>query len=203
MLKSRSFVATPAYRGEVVMQYARSLVRDAVLALGAGHYVAPPFTINDTLVHYARNLALKRFLEGDADHLIFIDADLGWEEGALLRLIETPGDVVCGLYRTKEDGERYPFTPQPGGIPAPVGPIVAAGAGFMKIQRVCAKAMVEDFAMPFEFDGPKGEDITFCERAGSLGFSVVGIADIHFEHVGPNSWAGRASDYLMSKELAA
>jgi hypothetical protein len=203
MLKSRTFVATPAYRGEVVMQYAHSLVRDSILALGNGHLVQPPYAVNDTLVHYARNRAVEAFLEGPCDNLVFIDADLGWEEGALLRLIETEGDVVCGLYRVKHDDESYPFSSLPGGFLGPVGPIMAGPSGFMKITRACAEAMAKAYPMPFEFDGPKGEDIAFCERAHGLGFSVVGIADIHFEHIGPKAWAGRASDALPRLAEAA
>lgn len=203
MLKSRTFVATPAYRGEVVMQYAHSLVRDSVLALSQGHFVNPPFVINDTLVHYARNKALETFLDTDCDQLVFIDADMGWEEGALIRLIETPGHVVCGFYRMKTDAENYPFSSLPSGFTGTVGPILAGPGGFMKVDRSCAKAMRDAFSMPFEFDGEKGEDITFCERAHGLGFAVMGIADIHFDHIGPNIWSGRASDFLFPKALAA
>lgn len=190
------------------MQYAHSLVRDTVLCLASGHYVEAPFIINDTLVHNARNLALKAFLESECDHLVMIDSDMGWETGALQRLIETDGDIVAGLYRTKQDAENYPFNTLPGvGMGSPVAPIGSAPTGFMKISRACAAAMVEAHKRPFDFvDAPDGgqfgEDITFCDRARDLGFGVIGIADIHFDHCGPNAWSGRAWDFLKGKMAA-
>lgn len=208
MLKSRTFVATPAYRGEVVMQYAHCLVRDVITCLASGHYVEAPFIINDTLVHNARNLALKAFVDSGADHLVMIDSDMGWEAGALQRLIEAGGDIVAGLYRTKQDEENYPFNTLPGvGMGAPVAPIASAPTGFMKITGGCARSMLESHARPFDFSdapdgGQFGEDITFCNRARELGFGVVGIADIHFEHCGPSKWSGRAWDFLSQRRAA-
>ena len=201
MLKSRTFIATPAYRGEVVMQYAHCLVRDSILAIAAGHFINPPYAINDTLIHNARNHALKAFLESDLDNLVFIDADMGWEEGALVRLIEASGDVVCGLYRTKEDNENYPFSSLPQGFNG--GEILAGPTGFMKITRGCAERISKLHERPFEFVGTKGEDIVFCERVHEAGMKIMGLADIHFEHVGPKVWSGRASDFLFPKAKAA
>lgn len=201
MLKSRTFIATPAYRGEVVMQYAHCLVRDSIACLAAGHFINPPYSINDTVIHEARNHALRAFLDTDHDWLVFIDADMGWEPGALLRLIETPGDIVCGIYGTKEPVQRFPFCTLPAGLNSAVGRIKAGPTGFMKISRECAEAMVSRYPRPFEFEDGKGEDITFCERASD--FEIIGITDIEFEHVGPFPWKSRASDFLFPKAIAA
>jgi glycosyltransferase involved in cell wall biosynthesis len=205
MLQSRNFIATPAYRGEVVMQYAHSIVRDTVLALGSGHFIEAPFFINDTYVHYARNHSVKAFLEQtEADNLIFIDADMGWEAGALVKLIEAEGDIVAGLYPLKGDPPYYPFNADPALVPlAAIAPIHSGPTGFMKITRACAQAMWDRFdGEPFAFEGGCGEDIAFCNRARALGFSIFGLFDIEFEHVGPKVWKGRAIDHLRAQHAA-
>lgn len=205
MLKSRNFIATPAYRGEVVMQYAHALIRDTVMAIGSGHFVEAPFFINDTYVHFARNQAVKQFPEAsDHDNLIFIDADMGWEPGALIKLIEAPGDIAAGLYPVKNDETYFPFNHDPALVPlAAVAPIHAGPTGFMKITRACAERMWEFFeGEPFAFEGGCGEDIAFCNRARDLGFSIYGLFDIEFQHVGPKVWTGRAIDHLRAKDAA-
>jgi hypothetical protein len=206
MMKSQNFVATPAYRGEVVMQYAHALVRDTVLAMGSGHFVEAPFFINDTYVHFARNLAVKTFLESpEADNLLFIDADMGWELGGLTKLIEAPGDIAAGIYHLKSDVPNFPFNADPALHPlASVAPILSGPTGFMKITRECARAMWDQHdGEPFAFEGGCGEDIAFCNRARALGFSVYGLFDIEFEHVGPKVWKGRAIDHLREIANAA
>lgn len=55
----------------------------------------------------ARATMLRKALDARADVIVFLDYDLSWDEGDLLRLIETPGEVVAGTYRFKQDEEKY------------------------------------------------------------------------------------------------
>lgn len=208
MLKSRTMIATPAYRGEVVMQYCHSLVRDMVLMMAQGHYADAPFFINDTYIHWARNRCLKEFLALDYDYLMFIDADMSWEPGALGRVLGMPSEmpIVGGLYPKKERRENgdlfYPFHPMPGvKIEFPVCELAGIPTGFMRINRAAAAHMMRAFNdRPFDFaliDGIDfGEDLLFCRRACLTGLRVYGVFDILFEHWGPNKWEGRAVDTL-------
>lgn len=204
MLKTRTMIATPAYRGEVVMQYAHCLVRDIFLAINDGHYCEAPFFINDTYVHCARNRCLKVFLGTDADYLMFIDADMSWDAGALGRILgmDKDMDVIGGVYRKKEDPEFYPFHPMPGlPVTFPVAQVAGVATGFMRITRKCAERMLRAFGgRPFDhamIDGIEyGEDLLFCRRACLTGLKVYGVFDIKFGHHGPHEWSGRASDYL-------
>lgn len=50
---------------------------------------------------------LRKALDAKADVIVFLDYDLSWEPGDLLRLIETEGEVVSGAYRFKQAEERY------------------------------------------------------------------------------------------------
>lgn len=54
----------------------------------------------------ARAAMLRKALDAKADVIVFIDHDLSWDSGDMLKLIETEGDVVAGIYRFKKDGEE-------------------------------------------------------------------------------------------------
>lgn len=53
---------------------------------------------------------LRSALDAKADVIVFLDYDVSWAPGDLLKLIETEGDVVAGTYRCKtEDGPTSEF----------------------------------------------------------------------------------------------
>lgn len=211
MLKSRTLVATPAYRGDVVMQYAHSIVRDAVLAIGQGHFVDAPYFINDTYIHAARNRAVQTMLTlGNWDFLMFIDADMGWSAGALGDLLSLPRDldVVGGVYRKKEDVPSYPFSPLEGTpIKFPLGEIAGVATGFMRITRGCLERTIAthpDGRLFNHFvdahDVEWGDDMAFCHRVRAAGGRVWGKFDIEFEHVGPHAWKGTCMQDMASSQ---
>lgn len=209
-LKSRTLVATPAYRGDVVMQYAHCIVRDAVLAMVGGHFVEAPHFINDTYIHAARNRAAMTFLSGDWDYLMFIDADMGWAPDALGRILSMPRDmdIVGGVYRTKEEPPRYPINLLHGHpLTFPVCEIAGVATGFMRVTRRCLQTMLRAHQNGRFFDHivddrntEWGDDIAFCQRARALGCRVWGVFDIEFEHVGPKAYKGTASADLAKSE---
>lgn len=55
----------------------------------------------------ARATMLRKALDAKADVVVFLDHDLSWNPKDLLKLIETEGDVVAGLYRFKKDVIEY------------------------------------------------------------------------------------------------
>lgn len=55
----------------------------------------------------ARATMLRKALDIKADIIVFLDHDLSWNPQDLLKLIETDGDVVAGLYRFKKPEEVY------------------------------------------------------------------------------------------------
>jgi hypothetical protein len=56
---------------------------------------------NESLVTRARNRMVKIFLGTDATHLLFIDADIGFNPQDVVRLIAHNKEVVCGSYPMK------------------------------------------------------------------------------------------------------
>lgn len=144
------------------------------------------------------------FLATDNDYMVMIDADLGWDEGGLLKLLETPGDIVGGIYRCKSDPPHYPYNPLDDhsiSIDATYSSMASVATGFMRISRKAAHRVMADYPRPFQFHedehGEWGEDLTFCNRARQCGLSVVGRFDIEFTHVGMHAWKGRFTDYMQ------
>lgn len=58
-------------------------------------------------ISHARATMLRKAQEAMADVIVFIDHDMSWRPVDLLKLIETPGEVVSGTYRFKEEEEKY------------------------------------------------------------------------------------------------
>ncbi len=72
---------------------------------GWEHYLVNE--IGNPYISFARSLMLRKALEIAADAVVFIDHDLSWEPEDMLKLLETPGEVVSGTYRFKRPEEEY------------------------------------------------------------------------------------------------
>lgn len=90
----------------------------------------------------ARAIMLRRALNWEADVVVFIDHDMSWAPGDLLRLIETEGDVVAGTYRFKTDHVEYMGRFWPGETGKPLCrdtdnavKMICVPAGFLKVTR--------------------------------------------------------------------
>lgn len=157
----RPFVATPSYGGALGSLYVRSLLGLTNLAWTHGMTLQARFLDGDSLVTRARNRLVAEFM-ADArwTHLFWIDADIGFEPEAALRLLLAGRDVVAGVYPHKSDGwpagglaaalpagstradfdarhARYAFSPMPGAAADADGFLEALDAptGFMLIAR--------------------------------------------------------------------
>lgn len=96
------FIATPCYGSQVFSQYAMSLLKlqTACLARGIGFTVV--LLGGDALITRARQTCVTRFLENkEATHLLFIDADIGFEPEQVFRLLDSPFDMSAAVYPTK------------------------------------------------------------------------------------------------------
>ena len=97
------YVATPCYGCILNVNYLQSLLglQAACLRRGISCYV--DFIGNESLVQRARNILAARFLQSaDANtHLVFIDADIGFDPDLVFRLLDLDRDVVTGIYPKK------------------------------------------------------------------------------------------------------
>lgn len=96
-------VATPCFGGQVSSLYAASLFR-LQKALGAYDDIKLKLELeqNDALITRARANLVASFLDDpQATHLLFIDADIGFEPEQALRLISCGADVCAAIYPVK------------------------------------------------------------------------------------------------------
>jgi hypothetical protein len=102
----RLFVFTPAYGGLVTTAYLHSLLAARRRLEELGAVVAVDTVTNESLVTRARNGGAARFLAARTggrpfSHLLFLDADIGFEPGDLERLLAFGEPLVAGVYPLK------------------------------------------------------------------------------------------------------
>jgi glycosyltransferase involved in cell wall biosynthesis len=190
----------------------------ALDAAGIEHSIT--FEVGSAYISHARATMLRKAMDTQPDAVVFLDHDLSWRPEDLVRLIETPGEVVAGTYRFKQepeeymgtwrtDAQGYPVTRDDGCIHAEWVP-----AGFLKITDGCLHQMME--AYPELNYGPKyrpshdlfnhgahkgvwyGEDYAFSRRWNDRGGEIWLIPDLELTHHGADGTAypGNLHTYL-------
>ncbi len=111
--RNRLVIGTPMYGQQCTAQFHTSVVS---LCLHAGKIGVPLTAITRfcSLVTVGRNECCQRFLESDATHLLFIDADIGFSPDAVWQMLalqseSSPYDVLCAPYPRKEIDWRRVF----------------------------------------------------------------------------------------------
>lgn len=171
----------------------------------------------------ARATMLRKALDAKADVIVFIDHDVSWEPGSLVKLVQTEGDVVAGTYRFKHADEAPPeymagLICDAAGRPhvRPDGCIKAdkAPAGFLKITTACVEKFMTSY--PELCYGPKyhqsvdlfnhgahqghwwGEDYAFCRRWIECGGEVWIVPDLNIAHHSEDkSYPGNFHQYML------
>lgn len=101
----RPFIATPCHTGALSSLYVRSLLGLVNEAWQHGMAMQTRFLDGDSLIPRARNRLVAEFMADERwTHLFWIDADIGFEADAALRLLRAGRDVVAGVYPHKSDG---------------------------------------------------------------------------------------------------
>lgn len=104
--ESGLFVAIPMYGGACYGSLATSLMKLAVMCEKHGIRMRSKFLYNESLVQRARNYLADHFLRSDCQQMIFIDADIEFNEQDVLILADLQNknpeyDVICGPYPKK------------------------------------------------------------------------------------------------------
>ncbi len=99
---SKIFIGTPCYGGMITADYFKSCLQ--LTAVAASKKVELQFgTIgNESLITRARNTLVQLFMDDEQyTHLLFIDADIGFQPMNIERLIRADKDIACGIYPRK------------------------------------------------------------------------------------------------------
>lgn len=104
--KKKLFVATPMFGGTCQGMYARSIADLSTLCARHGIELRLYFLFNESLIPRARNYCCDEFMRSGYTHLMFIDADIGFNPNDVLAMLalqseDSEYDVLCGPYPKK------------------------------------------------------------------------------------------------------
>lgn len=193
-------ICLPQYGGFVTGQNMMSvvgLVRDLAFS-GVDFDVVRG---SDSAVHRVRYFLTDSFLKTDFERMLFIDSDIEFETGDVMRLLTLDADVAVGAYRMKKEGAK--LAAWVGGelldeFPNDPFEVDYAGTGFMMIKRhvwdriehLCENIDTERGVIKkwwgFDVDGgvELPEDYSFCKKVRDCGMKIVCDPDIKLKHYG-------------------
>lgn len=216
-------VAIPAYSGTIHLGTMRSLFTDLLTLQARGDVWSLHDECGNALIADARALIVAQFLDSKADTLVFVDSDVSWEAGALLKLLDAPVDMVAGIYPQRKDPINYcvKWQDKPELVADPqTGLLQVDGvpAGFMKLSRKQLESMVEQYpdsefyvenapnkkawALFADYRIGKhkmGEDYAFCRRWTDMGGKIWIDPEIKMGHCGYKTFTGHLGDWLRAR----
>lgn len=226
-MKKGVWVAVPAYTGQICIETVHSLNVEMIYAFDRGR----PFVLSQqgghSIISMCRNMFAMEFLASDPDEfssLIFVDSDVAFQPGDLLKLADYPRDIVGGVYPFRKDPLKYPVKFISGEPPPPdpeTGLIKVAGlpTGFLKISRAALELIMAKFpdywyhdeSTPqkkawrfFEFIIKNnmfyGEDYGFCALARECGLDIWCDPNLTLTHVGPKKFTANMKQSIDSEK---
>src|SRR6202020_688399 len=103
MSKPFVVVATPCFGGLVNQNYMLSVLKLIQLAAAGEFELDVVLLGGDSLITRSRSVLVSRFLDNPrATHLMFIDADIGFEPDQFLRLLRIDKPFAAGAYPLKQ-----------------------------------------------------------------------------------------------------
>lgn len=201
------FVGIPIYDSKVPMQLVDNLLAENTLAHITGHRLVVRFLPSCCNLAKGRNQLVKDFLNSDCDRLVFVDADITFEPGSLIRLAETDSEFVAGAYRFKRDLEDYPIGWIQGDLQADERGLLGVAmvpTGFLALSRSVFEKFQEAhpgreytiegstsycfFQIPYADGSLYTEDAYFCREWRELGGKIYLDPEItltHWDHNKP------------------
>jgi hypothetical protein len=222
---TRVHMCMPCYGGQLTESTFMSYIKWANTARQLGLDWTVETMTNESLISRARNTLTAKFLHTkESTHLMFIDADIGWEPWHLLVMLDAQKDVIGGLYPMKSLPIKWcvngiPGQPEPGPEDNLIE-VSKTGTGFMLIKRdVFEKLDAHPATKPFKNDiglDPAldpymktyfdtavregryySEDWTFCENWRDIGGQVWVDKRVLLRHTGTYTFAHDAQEKLV------
>ena len=207
---TRVHICMPCYGGMMTESTFLSFIKWSNMAKQLGINWTVETLSNESLISRGRNTLTAKFLSNkESTHLMFIDADIGWEAWHLLVLLNRNVDVIGGLYPMKSLPIKWCVNGFEGAEQGPDGlqEVTKTGTGFMLIKREvfekldahpAVRPFMNDIGLPAElnpfmktyFDTAVregryySEDWTFCENWRDLGGKVWVDKRVLLKHTG-------------------
>ena len=107
--KRKLFVATPMYGGQCAGMFCRSTNDLSALCMHYNIELKYYYLFNESLITRARNYCCDAFMRSDCTHMLFIDADIGFEANDVISMLalmdhedpENEYDILCSPYPKK------------------------------------------------------------------------------------------------------
>jgi hypothetical protein len=225
---TRVHICMPCYGGMLTESTFMSYIKWANTCRQLGIDWTMETMTNESLISRARNTLTAKFLHNkESTHLMFIDADIGWEPWHLLVMLNRDVDVIGGLYPMKSLPVKWCVNGFDGAEEGPDGlqEVSKTGTGFMLIKRhvfekldahPATRPFANDIGLPAElnpymktyFDTAVrenryySEDWTFCENWRDLGGKVWVDKRVLLKHTGTYVFDFQTQDQLY-KDLHA
>ena len=219
---TRVHICMPCYGGMLTESTFMSYIKWANTCRQLGIDWTMETMTNESLISRARNTLTAKFLNNkESTHLMFIDADIGWEPWHLLVMLNRDVDVIGGLYPMKSLPVKWCVNGFEGAEEGPDGlqEVSKTGTGFMLIKRAvfeklnahpATKPFANDIGLPPElnpymktyFDTAVrenryySEDWTFCENYRDLGGKIWVDKRVLLKHTGTYVFDYQTQDQL-------
>ena len=199
--------ATPCYGGQINEVCFQSYMNWTILAMQNDLAFTIDTLSNESNINRGRNSCAAKFLAGDCTHLMFVDADIGWNPVDVVQRVNHQKDVVVGAYPQKTMPPLYVINKLE--EPEREGDLVEvmnAGTGFMLIKRNVFEKLIEQGATKYRDDigldkdtnenqydffnctVAEGqyltEDYSFCHAVRHAGFQIWLDTTIELTHTG-------------------
>jgi hypothetical protein len=207
---TRVHIMMPCYGGMLTESTFMSYIKWSNAARQLGIDWTMETMTNESLISRARNTLTAKFLHNkESTHLMFIDADIGWEPWHLLVLLNRDVDVIGGLYPMKSLPIKWCVNGFEGAEEGPEGlqEVTKTGTGFFLVKRhvfekldahPAVRPFANDIGLPEElnpfmktyFDTAVregryySEDWTFCENWRDIGGKVWVDKRVLLKHTG-------------------
>jgi hypothetical protein len=221
---TRVHIGMPCYGGMLTESTFMSFIKFANTARQLGIDWTLETMVNESLISRARNTLTAKFLhQKTATHLMFIDADIGWEPWHLLVLLNRDVDCIGGLYPMKTMPIKWVVNGFDGAEEGPDGlqEVSKAGTGFLLTKRhvfqQCAKhpavkAYKNDIGLDPVYDQYLrtywdtavrqgryySEDWTFCENWRDLGGRIWVDKRVLLRHSGSYTFCMENQQHLLN-----
>lgn len=222
--QSRVHFCIPCYGGMITEQTFMSFVKWGNTARQLGIEWAIETMNNESLISRGRNTLTAKFLNNkESTHLMFIDADIGWEPWHVLSMLDRDVDIIGGLYPMKTMPIKWVVNGFEGAEERENGlqEVSKTGTGFMLIKRQVFEDMKAHPAVkPYKSDiglAPEldqymrtyfdtavrenryySEDWTFCENWRDLGGKIWVDKRVMLRHTGSYVFDQNAQNELYN-----